>query len=217
MELTKFLTDKIKSINPNYSPSVIVDAGSRDLFQSIELANKFPNAKIYAFEPNHDQYKICLERSKNFKNIEVFSFALSDVEKELDFHVTPSNVGVSSLLEPLDVPWGEFYYYKVRVNSVRLDNIMKFLGVSKVDIVWMDIQGGELSALHGFGDYIKDVDFIQCEATKLPYYKDHPTCDQLEHFLNENGYYHEFHLPFEGPPHKYMEGELVCINKKILK
>lgn len=75
----------------------------------------------------------------------------------------------------------------------------------------------DYSALRGCGNYINDVDFIQCEATKFPYYKDHPVCSNLESFLNENGYYHEFHLPFEGPPHQYMEGELVCINKKILK
>jgi FkbM family methyltransferase len=217
MQLTKFLIDRIYSIYPNYDPSVIIDAGSRDLFQSIEFTEVFPNAKIYAFEPNPEQYKVCLDRSKKFKNIEVFSFALSDVEKELDFHVTPSNIGVSSLLEPLDVPWGEFYYYKIKVKSVRLDNIMKFLGISKIDIMWMDVQGGELSALRGCGNYINDIDFIQCEATKLPYYKDHPICNEVESFLSESGYYSEFHLPFEGPPHQYMEGELVCINKKILK
>jgi hypothetical protein len=39
----------------------------------------------------------------------------------------------------------------------------------------------------------------------------------LETFFDNNNFTHEFHLPFEGPPHAFMEGELVCINKKLFK
>ena len=216
MRLIDYIVKTAKNTNPQYSPSVIIDAGTRDLNQSIEFSQEFPEAKIYSFEPNPHQYQICAEKALAYPNIKVFPFALSDVEGEATFHVTPSNMGASSLLEPMDVPFGENRFHTVKVQTVRLDRVLSELGVSKVDILWMDIQGGELAALRGYGDYIKTTDFIQCEATQFAYYKGHPLRPELEKFFDENGYYHEFHLPFEGPPHQYMEGELVCINKNIL-
>lgn len=216
MILIDYIVKTAKTVNAQYSPSVIIDAGSRDLGQSIEFSNEFPTAQIYAFEPNPHQYKICVENAKHYRNIKVLPFALSDVDGEATFHVTPSNIGVSSLLEPTDVPWGENSFYTITVKTVRLDRVLTELGISKIDILWMDIQGGELAALRGCGNFIKNTDFIQCEATEFAYYKQHPLRPELEKFLQENGYSTEFHLPFEGPPHKYMEGELVCINTKLL-
>jgi FkbM family methyltransferase len=217
MRLIEYIVKTAKNINPQYSPSVIIDAGSRDLGQSIEFTNEFPTAQIYAFEPNPHQYQICVNLAREYKNIKVLPFALSDIDGEATFHVTPSNIGVSSLLEPTDVPWGENSFYTITVKTVRLDKVLTELGVSKVDILWMDVQGGELAALRGYGNFIENTDFVQCEASQFPYYKDHPLRPELEQFFEDNDYTHEFHLPFEGPPHQYMEGELVCINRKILK
>lgn len=216
MRLIDYIVKTAKTINPKYSPSVIIDAGSRDLCQSIEFSNEFPTAQVYAFEPNPQQYQICVEKAMAYRNIRVFPFALSDVDGEATFHVTPSNMGASSLLEPMDVPFGENRFHTVTVKTVRIERVLNELGVSKVDILWMDIQGGELAALRGYGDFIKNTDFIQCEATEFAYYKAHPLRPELEKFFEDNGYTHEFHLPFEGPPHQYMEGELVCVNKNIL-
>jgi len=216
MRLIDYIVKTAKTLNAQYSPSVIIDAGSRDLGQSIEFSNEFPTAQIYAFEPNPHQYEICVEKAKQYRNITVFPFALSDVDGEATFHVTPSNVGASSLLEPIDVPFGENRFEMVTVRTARLDRVLSELGVTKVDILWMDIQGGELAALHGYGDFIKTTDFIQCEATQFAYYKGHPLRPELEKFFEEKGFTHEFHLPFEGPPHQYMEGELVCINKNVI-
>ena len=217
MRLIDFIVRTANTVVQGYSPSVIIDAGSRDLYQSIEFSQEFPNAKIYAFEPNPEQFKICIEKATAYENIKVFPFALSDVDGEATFHITPSNVGVSSLLEPTDVPWGENIFHTTTVKTIRMDKFLSELGISKVDILWMDIQGGELDALRGYGNFIATTDFIQCEASEFAYYKQHPLRSELEKFLQENGYSTEFHLPFEGSPHKYMEGELVCINTKLLE
>ena len=214
--LVDFLVKTARQMIPNYSPSVIIDAGSRDLCQSIEFANEFPNAKIIAFEPTPQQYQYCLERSKQYPNITVLPYAVSDKNGEATFYVTPSNIGASSLLEPIDVPWGVCEFDKIKVQTVRLEDVLKDMGIQKVDILLMDVQGGELAALRGYGSYINNTDFVECEASKFGYYKDHPLCPELEKYFDENNFTHSFHLPFEGPPHKYIEGELVCINKRLL-
>jgi FkbM family methyltransferase len=215
--LIDYLVKTIRNINPDYKPSVIIDAGSRDLCQSIEFAREFPDAKIIAFEPNPSQYAYCIEQSKPYKNITVLPYAVSDINGEATFYVTPSNIGASSLLEPIDVPWGVCEFSKITVPTVRLDDQLKKLGIDKVDIMWMDVQGGELSALKGYTSYIDSTDFIQCEASQFGYYKGHPLCPELEKFFDDHDFEHSFHLPFEGPPHKYMEGELVCINRRFIR
>lgn len=217
MRLIDHIVKTANVITPGFNPSVIIDAGSRDLDQSIEFTLEFPNARILAFEPNPAQFELCLNKAKAYNNIEVFPFALSDYEGEALFHITPANIGVSSLLEPTDVPWAsDNSFHTVKVQTDRLENILRRAGIDRVDLVWMDVQGGELAALQGLGDIIHNVDFIQCEAAQLAYYKGHPLRPELEKFLEEHNFKCEFFWPFEGPPHQYEEGELVCVNKRLL-
>lgn len=219
-QLTKHIVEKIKSMDIDYTPSVIIDAGSRDLDQSIEFAKAFPKAKIVAFEPNPSAYALCLEKAKNYQAITVFPYAISDINGEYDFHISPQDPGCSSLLEP-DItlsrnPCGTSYN-TIKVKTIRLDDFLREMNISKVDILWMDIQGGELLALKGLGTYINTIDFIECEASQKGYYKNHPLLPELEKFFEEHGFDHKFYFPWEGPPHSFNEGELVCVNKKFLK
>jgi FkbM family methyltransferase len=61
-----------------YNVDVILDVGSRDLEQSIEFSSVYPNAKIYAFEPNPEQYKICAENAVNHPNIKTFNIFVTN-------------------------------------------------------------------------------------------------------------------------------------------
>jgi len=202
---------------PDYAPKVILDVGAHDLSQSIEFSIKYPNSRIISFEPNPNWYAVCENRSKEYKNIEVFPLAVSNFKGISTFHIPPSNTGAASLLEPIDVPWGVCEFYKIDVETVILNSFLPSIGVDKVDILWMDIQGAELAALEGYSDYLLSTDFIECEASKIAYYIGHPTCDVLEKYFDDHGFTHSFHLPFEGPPHKYIEGELVCVNQRLMK
>ena len=217
-QLTKYLINKIKSIDSNYTPQTIIDAGPRELDQSIEFLNIFPNARIIAFEPHPEHYQYCKQRASSYKNIEVYNYALCDIDGERDFWMTENN-GASSIFEPINDnknPCGKTLN-KVKVKTVTFNTILPQLNVKKIDILWMDIQGAELKALQGCSNYINDIDFIECEASEYAYYKNHDLKNALEIFFDNNNFTHEFHLPFEGPPHAFMEGELVCINKKLFK
>lgn len=218
MNLTDHLIGVIKKINPNYSPSVIIDCGSRNLDQSIEFSNNFPKAKILAFEANPSSYQECLDRAKNYDNISVYPYAISDKNENAIFHITTDRPGTCSLLEPDNVPNNPcgYNFNKIIVKCIRLDDFLREIGIKKVDILWMDIQGGELAALRGYGDFIHNTDFIECESSKFPYYKNHPLLPELEKFYDDHNFVHSFHMPWEGPPHNFIEGELVCINKKII-
>jgi FkbM family methyltransferase len=196
----------------DFNPQTIFDIGSRDLDQSIEFSTIYPNAKIFAFEPNPDQYQICKEKSINYKNIEVHQLALSDKEGMVDFYKTLGNIGASSLLEPIDVPFASSQEVeKIQVKTNTLKNWIDEMKILKVDLMWMDVQGVELAALKGMGDYLKTVKHLHCEASKDPYYKNHILKDELESFLHAQGFITEFHSPY----HPYGEGDIFATNSKL--
>ncbi len=200
--------------NKDYKPNVIMDIGSRDLGQSLEFNSVFPNAKIYAFEPNPEQVKICQNLSVGHENIYVEPKAISDETGVLDFYVTHGNIGASSLLEPINIPFATTQEFtKISVPVVRLDDWMNEHNIETVDIMWMDTQGVELKALKSMGDKLKKVKFIHCEASEQAYYKGHLLKNELELFLTSMG----FEINFSQPAwHPFGEGDIIAINKSIL-
>jgi len=207
--LTERFVEAIRREYGNNDPKVILDIGSRDLDQSIELRSAFPNARILAFEPNPNQRKLCEERAKIF-DIEFVSCAISDSEGSADFWVMDFNEGGSSLLKPINVPWSTNISNKVVVPCRRIDNVLKEMNVDHVDCVWMDVQGFELKVLHGFGDYLNDVKVIHTEASPNPNYEGHVSMNDLVNYLMENNFELDF-MPSRA--HPYGEGDILCIKK----
>lgn len=212
MLIDKFITH-IKKTNETFEPKVILDIGSRDLGQSIEFNSVYKNSKIYAFEPNPEQFNICLKESYKYKNISVEQLAISDKNNTLDFYVTHGNVGASSLLEPISIPFASTQSFtKISVESKRLDEWLEKNKIEKVDIMWLDTQGVELAALKSMGDKLKTVNFIHCEASELPYYKGHILKNELVEFLETIG----FELVFINDAyHPFNEGDIIATNKTI--
>lgn len=190
----------------------ILDIGSRDLDQSIEFNSVYPNAKIYAFEPTPEQFEICKGKALNYSNIQVEQLAISDKIGYLDFYKTLGNIGASSLLEPIDVPFSSNQIVeKISVKSDTLKNWIESNKIDSVDVMWMDTQGVELAALMGMEKYLNTVKFIHCEASRDPYYKGHMLRKELETFLLDNG----FEIHFHEVPHPYGEGDLFCFNRNL--
>lgn len=218
MELArKFIETILNYENENFFPDVIFDIGSRDLDQSIEFSKAFPNSRIIAFEPIPEQYQICLEKSKNYHNIEVHNIALSETEGEIDFWVVDGNIGASSLLEPIKIPYGNWEYNtwnKIKVKTETLDSFVERNNIESVNCIWMDVQGYELNVLKGGVKTLKTVDYMHTEASPEPYYVGHCEFEKLREFIINNG----FGVTFNYSGHVYGEGDFICIkNKKRYK
>lgn len=209
--LTRSFVRKMNEVIPGFSPKVILDIGSRDAEQSVEFARTYPEANVYAFEPNPQQYEICCSRVNDFDKITMYNLALSDKRGDLDFYVTHGNVGASSLLKPLDVPFGHTNDFSViKVKCMTIDDWCKLESVGQIDVMWMDVQGVELNVLRSMNkDVLSKVKFIHCEASESPYYEGHSLKAELQSFLNENG----FKTTFSSPAyHPYGEGDILAIN-----
>jgi FkbM family methyltransferase len=139
----------------------VIDIGANE-GSFIKAANYvFPDAKIYAFEPQTKFYDLI----KNLQNVIAFNFGLWNAEDEAVFYINSENTGASSFLKPLDD-----YMKYIGTKSQISENILQRKRFDKLNItierpcfVKIDVEGAEEKVLKGFGDKLKEVDILQIE------------------------------------------------------
>ncbi len=198
---------------PNYYPNIIFDIGSRECNESVQFSKKFPNAKIFAFEPNPYQYDECKNNIRNYNNISFFPIALSDFENTAEFHITRGNVGASSLLNPTYVPFASSQDTEtIQVPVTTLDMWTSENHINNIDILWMDVQGNELNVLNGAKSILHNTSIINTEVGLKAYYEAHTMKSDIFLFLEDMG----FQLIHEQAEWE-CEANVIFINKKHFK
>ena len=154
---------------------VIFDIGSLHCLEAIEFSKKYKNAKIYSFEANPESYEVCLKNTKDISRIMVTNKCVNDYDGECSFFpintektVTTwfdGNRGASSLFKSNGaVDHIEKYVQdEIKMPCLRLDTFCKENNITKIDAIWMDLQGAELLAINGLGDILNTVKVIQTE------------------------------------------------------
>lgn len=128
---------------------IVIDVGAHVGYfarQASKLVG--PNGKVYAFEPNNDNFSRLEKNSKSFKNITAIPLAVSDTEGEIEFFDSTIGSGRHSLVSSR----GEHAPAR-KVKVVTLDSFIKN---EKVDLVKIDVEGAEISVLNGMDSIIKN-------------------------------------------------------------
>lgn len=101
---------------------------------------------VYAFEADPENFILLQKNIGRLKNIKSYRLAISDKTGQIDFYHYDEKSGVGSVLPnvPLD-----FKKTKISVRAANLDSFLQKNDVNKVDIIKMDIEGGEYAALQG--------------------------------------------------------------------
>lgn len=102
-----------------------------------------PKGKVYAFEPDLDNFLLLKENTKSFNNVEVFRTAISDKEGKIDFYKIEDNTGCHSIVLP------SLKSEKITVDSSTLDAFLESKKIKNVDFIKIDIEGGEPLAFRG--------------------------------------------------------------------
>jgi FkbM family methyltransferase len=185
---------------------VIFDIGSCEAEDSIRLKRRFPNARVYAFEPLPRNVEAMRRNLRRFgiDDVEVVPVALSDQDGTATFHVSsgrPDNVPEdedwnygnksSSLLPPgltkEVLPWLKFED-TITVETVRLETFCRSRSIDSVDFAYIDVQGAELLVLNGAGNYLDRVGMIWMEVEAVELYVDQPLRDHVESFMGDHGF-----------------------------
>ena len=179
-----------KNLIPEDEPIVIVNLGSRDGNEDVTFAQNFPKARIISFEPNPATYQTVLNTTRNYPTITPCKLAATDTDGTIDFYQnTTGNHGASSIFQKSGLyDYIENYQQtKIQVQSVRLDGFLPTIGVTKVDLVWADIQGAELAAFRGMGDLFDGVKCANTEIEYKPMYSGQPLYDDIKDFMTSKG------------------------------
>lgn len=179
---------------------IILDVGSLHAQEAREFSAAFPNAKIYSFECNHDSYLRCVEATKDFPRCNVVNKAVHNYDGVCRFYPIDTintvtthadgNPGASSLFKAAGTydHIEKYVQHEVEVPCTRLDTWAKENSIEEIDLLWMDLQGGELLALEGLGDLLQKVKVIHTEVELNPMYTGQVLFPEVEKFMVENGF-----------------------------
>lgn len=130
-------------LNIFYSEQIetIIDVGANVGGFSLFFSQNFPEAEVYAFEPDPEIYEECLRKNLDGnKNIKLFNFGLSNVDEE-----TLLYRGVkSSLQNSMHKTDAQFLENPIQIIVKKLS---KLLTSSKIDILKIDTEGNEVQVL----------------------------------------------------------------------
>ncbi|MGE0207443.1 MAG: FkbM family methyltransferase [Candidatus Babeliales bacterium] len=177
----------------NYVPenAIIVEAGAHKGRDTLKLHALFPHAHIYAFEPVPYLYEQLQKAVAGIPSITIFNSALSSETGTTTMHVSPELGAVSSLLEPTTLKQEKptITFQEITVPTITLDDWACNNKLEKIDFLWLDLQGQELTVLKAAPEILKTVHTIYTEATLEARYKNQTLYPELKSFLEHNGFH----------------------------
>lgn len=116
-------------------PKLIIDGGANVGYASIFFADKFPDAEIFAVEPEADNFDVLKRNTARFKNIKPIQAGLW--HKNTYLKVVSTNQGEWGFITQETSPDD----YDVR--TITIDDILRQAGSHEIDILKLDIEGAE--------------------------------------------------------------------------
>jgi len=192
--IPKINKDRIaKAVLKKFLPSrpVVVDCGAHDGADSVELA-RILKAEVHAFEPVPGIFERLKTKTARYPAIHCYEMALSNIDGTQEFHVSEGGSDASSsLLEPQDhlLDHPDTYFKKViPVRTMTLDHWATAHKISKVDLLWLDMQGFELQMLQASGAILDTVSLIHTEVSLKSTYKGVTLFKDYKSFLESKGF-----------------------------
>ena len=132
------------------------------------------------------------EMKQKYPGIRVYTALIDEVERDVTFNIT--NNGQSSSILPLDTH--SKHYPDIVVSeqrTLKTISVKQFIETNTIQMenlnFWnLDIQGVELSALKGAGEYLKYADAIYTEVNVETLYKGCALLPELDAFLKTKGF-----------------------------
>src|SRR5438876_5565546 len=138
-------------------PKFIIDGGANVGCASVFFAQRYPNASIYAIEPENSNYEVLTRNAKHYKNITPIEAAVWNEDTFVE------------IANPLDEKWSfrvqnSSRNSSTRIRAVTVSSLMAEAGFDRVDILKLDIEGAEIELLDAkCKEWIDRVDVIVIE------------------------------------------------------
>jgi FkbM family methyltransferase len=157
--LKEVLLDGEYDFLPRISPKVIIDAGANIGLAAVFFANKFPDAMVYALEPEESNFKMLEKNTAAYPQIRPLKTALWNENKQIN------------LVDPSGGHWGfvtrddgsKPHERLSLVEATTLNALMEKLNVERIDILKIDIEGAEKEVFENSAKWIGKVQIIMVE------------------------------------------------------
>jgi FkbM family methyltransferase len=169
-------------------PRVIVDAGANIGLASIVFANRYPEAKIFAIEPERDNFSLLADNVRPYDNIVPLQAALWGENTTINM-VDPGAGAWGFMTEPA----GEGH----ATPAITVDRLMRDHGIDHVDVLKVDIEGAEKEVFADTAAWIDRVDSIIVEL----------------HERLKAGCNRSFYNATSGFSHEWLQGENVYVSR----
>ena len=198
--------DQVKNKYPELE--TIFEIGAHRGYDIIEILKKWPNAEIYAFEADPCNYKICHDKFKDIPNVHVYNLAVTNVTGPVIFNrffdvesisdaqtyvgQNMQNTGCGSILKSGK---GLTEIYKIsqvkeeiKVDGISLYDFCSTNNISKIDAIFMDVQGAEMMVFEGCKDLINTLKATVFEwSTNYILYDGETDFNFIKPFLESKG------------------------------
>lgn len=175
---------------------VILEAGTANGSNTVEMAEFWEGSRIYGFEPVPQARKLAEQAIQSHSGrISLYPFALGDAPSRLSMNVSGRGEAAETQSSSLLKPTGHIEEYDfvdfsetVEVDVVRLDDWAKTEKVAKVDFLWLDLQGYELKALAGAEEMLENVSAIHIEVSHKQLFEGGVLYPELRQWLKSRGF-----------------------------
>ncbi len=190
----------LKTLMEGREKITILDIGAADLSHSVQFRNVFPDARIYAVEPDINYQAQNLHFSRMFQ-IEYSPCLLSGQEGEVRFYPSTTYEGYTgnkslwagsgSIYKPnkefidKNYPTLEFDTEGYEVCSYTFDGFCRSRNIDKIDYLHIDAQGAEYEILK---DATILPDYIFAEISDFETYHSNTNRENWEYMLYQKGY-----------------------------
>lgn len=158
----KVFVEKEYDFDVREQPKVIVDAGANIGLASVYFAHKYPGATVIAIEPEKDNFELLKVNVSPYPNVIPLRAALWNENG----HVFVNNEGrgewgfVTSAESAASSPADQS---SDTVSAITLDSLIHSYGLSRVDILKIDIEGAEKEVFDDTSLWIGQVESIIIE------------------------------------------------------
>jgi FkbM family methyltransferase len=168
-----FLNKVKRCIDPN-SVKTVYDVGAGDCTESIDFSEYFVNAQVYSFEANPACIYDCSKKIVNNSRITLIPICVNEYTGMVKFHPINQQKTITSwpdgnpkassiFISNGTYPHETYVQDELNIPCMRLDDLQDTFKIPNPDILWMDLQGAELSALKSLGERLKNIKMIHTE------------------------------------------------------
>ncbi|MGF7206200.1 FkbM family methyltransferase [Skermanella aerolata] len=165
--------NRIRLAKREFQVNTVFDVGANIGAETRKVAEAYPNAKFYCFEPFPSTYEKLVHNLIGYKHINCFNEAFG----RNDGYAHMKSTGSSEMNRITSDKNG----IEIRMSSIS--SFCQANNVQAIDYLKIDTEGHDMDVLIGCYQFISQIQFIQCEVSMNEYNKYHVSFQKIFSYL----------------------------------